>query len=344
MLTVAALRGYVLEEVLARLLYSNGYRLLVSAYEDSDELIDGGHGLLVRGRGANHQADVLGDLAFSVPFSLPIRLFVEAKHWKRRVDLPEVRNAHGVIHDVNEHYATATAHARALPVRRHLYQYALFSASGFTKDAQLYALAQQISLVDLSGPAFRPLLEATRRAADELIRIARAAGVQSFSVGQVRAAFRYAFGSSRVADYPYRRDVSHGSELDQAFVSVADGLLDHLYPDLLLGFPAAPFVVVLRPDDPVRFPAHLRSHGPDIKVTIRFAKQGSVAGDWVIEPADGSGEFRLRFAIPGLVKNWLVDGDSAMRAWDFKADMLSSIAVFHDGRLIRLLFEPDRRG
>jgi hypothetical protein len=60
--------------------------------------------LVVRGRGADHQADVLGNFALTPAFSLPIRMFLEAKSYSASCGLPIVRNAHGVIHDVNENF------------------------------------------------------------------------------------------------------------------------------------------------------------------------------------------------------------------------------------------------
>ena len=156
MISLPALRGYVLEEVLARLIGASGYRLLVEPNQDPEALVMGNHGLLVRGRGADHQADVLGQLLWVPIFSLPIRLFVEAKFTGQRVGLHVVRNAHGVIHDVNEYYRAVPAAMRTH--QRYSYRYSLFSASGFTHDAASYALAHQISLIDLSGSSFQPLL------------------------------------------------------------------------------------------------------------------------------------------------------------------------------------------
>jgi hypothetical protein len=102
--TPAQLRGYLLEEALAWLLRNSGYRLLVDQSQDPDELVLNGNGLCVKGRGAEHQVDVLGEFAFTPAFSLPIRLFLEAKFTRQKTDLPVVRNAHGVIHDINENF------------------------------------------------------------------------------------------------------------------------------------------------------------------------------------------------------------------------------------------------
>ncbi|MBP2067582.1 restriction endonuclease [Streptomyces iranensis] len=163
-ITEAALRGYLLEEVLAWLLRSSGYEVL-TAKDDQDKkpwrvLEERNHGLVVRGRGAWHQADTLGEFRYVPPFSLPVRLFVEAKFTQNRVRLPTIRNGHGVVHDVNENVMTTVAAASGSPRRprtRYRYSYAIFSTSGFTQDAQEFALAHQISLVDLSMPDFAKL-------------------------------------------------------------------------------------------------------------------------------------------------------------------------------------------
>jgi len=97
-----------LEEILARLLNRSGYQLLVEASQDADALRDGRHGLLVRGRGSDHQADALGELLVPTPFSLPLRLFVEAKFRGRPAGIADVRNALGVVNDVNEQWASDT--------------------------------------------------------------------------------------------------------------------------------------------------------------------------------------------------------------------------------------------
>lgn len=162
MIRATTLQGYLLEEALAWLLRNSGYRLLNSVKDDPDELTTSRDGSLsVRGRGAHHQVDVLGEFTFTPAFSLPVRMFLESKFTGGKIGLPTVRNAHGVIHDVNQNFtltmptrrrsATDPIH-RGRPRRRFQYVYALFSAGGFTSDAQRYALAHQISLVDLLAP------------------------------------------------------------------------------------------------------------------------------------------------------------------------------------------------
>jgi hypothetical protein len=100
----AVLRGYLLEEALAWLLRNAGYRLLVHQSQDPEVLVAAGNGLCVQGRGAKHQVDVLGEFAFTPAFSLPIRLFLEAKFTSSSCRLTAIRNAHGVIRDINENF------------------------------------------------------------------------------------------------------------------------------------------------------------------------------------------------------------------------------------------------
>lgn len=188
------LAGYLLEEILAWMLRSSGYRLLTKSSDDPVELDCGGNGLRVRGRGAQHQADVLGELLYVPPFSLPLRMFVEAKCYRsERVGLGEVRNAHGVIHDVNQNWATQSRSRQ--PRQRYHYLYSMFSTSGFTSAAQEYAQAHQIVLVDLSTPAFRSLRNAVRDSARRLIEAWSNAN-DDFPTAWLRAELRSLLGTS----------------------------------------------------------------------------------------------------------------------------------------------------
>lgn len=356
MITHEALRGDILEELLSKLLKRSGYKLLVKAHQDPDALVQGKNGLAVRGRGADHQADVLGELLLPTPFSLPIRLFVEAKYRRTAVGLPVVRQAHGVIHDVNQRYAPATARRHAIPMRRYQYQYALFSATGFTLDAQRYALAHQISLVDLSSDVFADLRLAAHRTAEQMLAIANEFGAKSFPVGMARRALRLALGTwtahdpnvnvaARFIDQ-YGDDArKSGDAVFASFSDIGEDLAASGDESLLLGFPTAPFVIVLRPDRPGTFEEYVSRRGPNIQVDIRFTNRRDVAEDWGIVPADNPGEFELRFTLPNLLADWILsaDGAATRRARDVRAALLSTISIIQNGRLIQLHFEPARR-
>ena len=353
MIKLATLKGYVLEEAIARLLAKNGYRLLTDEQQDPEALTHGPHGLLVRGRGSDHQADALGDLLIPVPFSLPVRLFVEAKYRGDSVGLSDVRNALGVLADVNEQYATASGSAGSRPVRRFHYRYSLFSTSGFSPAAEAFALAQQISLIDLQGPAFLELRDLVTSVAEQVLALANQEQLSSMPIGQVRTALRLALGTwTGLTGGGWGPDQatalnpasSEGHQLPTRPMSaIARDFAAELHEDMVLGFPMAPFILALRPDDVDAFYTWTQSQPPEVHVNIRFAVRGEVAGDWVIVPVSGGP--LLRFGLPPALSNWLlaVDGAEADRAMMAKRQLLSTITLFVGSRTLTLRFTPRPR-
>lgn len=157
---IGQIRGMLLEEALLHLLRGSGYRT-VEAVNNDETLKAGAAGLLVKGCGGNHQIDAIADFLVSQPFSHPQRLLVEAKCYSNKVRLPVVRNAVGVLKDVGEYWVPESSNVPAK--RRYHYQYALFSASGYTKDSERYAFAQDINLIPLAHSRFlSPVLDAIR--------------------------------------------------------------------------------------------------------------------------------------------------------------------------------------
>ncbi|MFD0856801.1 hypothetical protein ACFQ07_31505, partial [Actinomadura adrarensis] len=285
MISDAALRGYLLEESLAWLLRSSGYRLLVHQDQDPVELVNDGNTLLVRGRGAKHQVDTLGEFPFTPAFSMPVRLFLEAKYNKDSCGLEVVRNAHGVIHDVNENFMTRPGTTR--PRQRYQYSYALFSANGFADDAQEYALAHQISLVDLSGASFAWLLGLIGAAASSLESAQRYLPRSgSFPVMGMRAELRRILGTSPAQLLP-SATLGEGRFKGRASAIVgefADVLQRRSEAELLLGFPSAPFILPLAADDHRDFLGYAMDR-PDHLVRIRRRGTGAAA-EWTVSPAD----------------------------------------------------------
>lgn len=165
MATIHQIRGMLLEEVLLYLLRSTGYKTVEQPGNDPT-LRSGRAGLEVMGRGSSHQIDAIADFRIPQPFSNPQRLLVEAKCYSPRypTSLEIARNAVGVLKDVSEYWVVPHSGGTTLvnesaqqasgPRSRYHYQYALFSASGFTKDAQNYAYAQDIYLIPLEKSRF----------------------------------------------------------------------------------------------------------------------------------------------------------------------------------------------
>jgi len=145
---IGTIRGMLLEEVLLYLLRRSGYRTVEQVNSD-DTLESGTNGLSVKGRGGKHQIDAIADSIVHHPFSHPQRLLLEAKFTGKTTGLPVVRNAIGVLKDVSEYWVTRGD--TAVPARRYHYQYAVFSASGYSAPAEAYAFAQDIYLIPLAG-------------------------------------------------------------------------------------------------------------------------------------------------------------------------------------------------
>jgi hypothetical protein len=154
--TGAQIRGMVLEEVILRLLGTSGYRTLDVA--DNITTFQGAAGLEVSGRGSRHQIDAIADYRLQQPFSHPQRLLLEAKCYRKgkNIGLEVIRNAIGVHKDSSEYWRGLTGSNS-----RFHYQYAVFSATEFSPDAEAYAFAQDVYLFPLRRSAhLQTVLEA----------------------------------------------------------------------------------------------------------------------------------------------------------------------------------------
>lgn len=151
MASAAQVRGLILEEFVLKLLVNAGYRILNE--EEGDEIRNGHNGLELQGRGEWHQIDALVGYDHTPAFIYPIRLIVEAKAYlpssytNGHVSLQVIRNAVGVLKDVNENYFSHSIDSSEFKYKRFNYAYAIFSLNGFTRNAQRYAIAHQIFLI-----------------------------------------------------------------------------------------------------------------------------------------------------------------------------------------------------
>ena len=262
-ISVDSLRGYILEEVLAFLIRQTGYKLLVDPSQDRCDLIRRGSGLAVKGRGGVHQADVLGQLEWIPAFTFPLRLFVEAKFRKSRTGIDVVRNAIGVLLDINQN--NSPIREQDIFPQRYHYAYALFSTSGFSKDAMDMALAHQISLVDLSGADFDQLRRVIDQAAAILVNRINRDDIWNVDrlddeygdefppnrgkiVLSVRSLLRQRLGTmpSGIEGQVYGHKLL--SDLLEPVVDTANH-----YDELFVAMPNGPFMLVLKADDPQAF-------------------------------------------------------------------------------------------
>lgn len=168
----------LLEEAVLHLLQSTGYKTVDDPGGDPT-LGRSAAGLLVKGRGTSHQIDAIADFAVHAPFTNPQRLLVEAKCFepRQRVGLSVVREALGTLKDVEEFWVSEPR--GTTPKRRYHYQYAIFSATGYTDNAQSYAFAQDIYLIPLAeSQFFAPVIYALRNVSPNAANLPRNADLQ----------------------------------------------------------------------------------------------------------------------------------------------------------------------
>ena len=171
--SIAQIIGAILEEIVLVLLENAGYRILNG--NDGEEIRNGHSGLELQGRGEWHQVDALVSYDFTPSFIYPIRLIVEAKAYlpnfysSGRAGINVVRNAVGVLKDVNENYFSFSPQNsnNTYKFKRFNYAYAIFSLYGFTRNAQQYAIAHQIFLIQYY---FNPLFEGIRNFISQIDR------------------------------------------------------------------------------------------------------------------------------------------------------------------------------
>jgi hypothetical protein len=278
-----------------------------------------------------------------------VRLFCEAKHLKAPVGLDVVRNALGVVTDVNEHFGALRSPAvtTGLPLKRYQYRYALFSASGFTSDAEEYALAQQISLVDLRAPSFAYLLTAAERLSGSVIAWAERTGATPLPTQVLREAMRVALGTWSYGQPPDLKAA------DQELVDLVATSISHVVKErqLWLAFPSAPFVLALQPDDPFAFRELIATAGGPVECQLGFTSDNPEKGSWALTVPNDRGRdggYRrliVRFGLPAVLDSWiLADGEvDRVRARDVKRTFLRSLVVYDGGRPVELRFAPRQR-
>jgi hypothetical protein len=147
-------KGALFEAQVRYLLGKSGYRSIEpdgrSMKEDK-----------IRGRGGWHQIDAFGYYSYGVPCVYPIRIICEAKNYEGKVGLPVIRNFVGAFKDIAENYFVERLGnvANYLLTKRYTDAGVVFSARGFTLQAQDYAYAQGVFLVSYEdNPLLTPLL------------------------------------------------------------------------------------------------------------------------------------------------------------------------------------------
>lgn len=327
MATIHQVRGLLLEEVLLHLLRRSGYQTIEQVGTDPT-LQAGRSGLEVKGRGERHQIDAIADFAIAQPFSYPQRLLVEAKFMGSKVGLPIIRNAVGVLKDVGEYFIPVTGSNPSK--HRYSYRYAVFSASGYSPQAERYAFAQDIYLIPLDGsPFLSPILDAIEDLNSDDFGNGNRVDID---MGDLRSEFRRKLkdggGHFNIDDLPQEAERKLHDILESS--RATDGALLAMLGN--------------------RFPIFLVPSSPETLQTIQDETQVRIFWDaqgWYLSPANGRRNEKL-FSFdmpPDLFKLYDEQGVlTPTQAVDLKEQYMSDIQAIHvhNGYTRILRFTLDR--
>ena len=243
MATIYAIKALLLEEVLLNLLKDSGY-ITVNKIDRDKTLKKGHSGIEVKGRGWNHQIDAIADFAIAPPFSYPIRLLLEAKFYQKNIGIDIIRNAVGVLKDVEEFWVSNNSEKIAKP--RYHYQYAIFTSSKFTFPAQQYAFAQDIYLIKLeNNKYFLPIINAIGELTYEDFNGESNKKIENINLSELRKKFRESLKlndfhslNSYLADKEFNQEkIRNIYERSNSLSSSYLGMLSNRFPIFLTPSP-----------------------------------------------------------------------------------------------------------
>jgi len=331
-ITRDALRGYILEEVLAYLVSGAGYRLLVHPDQDPDNLIRRGNGLGVKGRGSDHQADVLGELLWIPAFTFPLRLFVEAKFRDSKTGIGAVNSAVGILLDINQRNLIERDVGK-FP-RYYRYEYALFSTSGFSPRAIDMAIAHQISLIDLSGGEFRDLRREIAMSAEALIGslggLHERYGIESIRRGALVSAVRTAL-RRELRTWPADVPPIDEQDVEVPYHALSPAIeVAQRYRELFVAMADGPFMLLLKERTPGEFIRYANGHRRHA-VEIHWSKQENRGRTWTVTPSGDDREtYQLTFRLPDKLADWIFTKPdfARQRALTIKQSYFSNITIY----------------
>lgn len=316
-------KGYLLEVVLSKLIEVNGYEVITEEnIGNTDEFKRyGRNGLKVKGRGGYHQFDTLGTFRVTPPFIYPLRLFVEAKFYSpdRRVGIEKVRMGVGILDDINTNYSTVNMTLAELFLARYNYHYAIFSTSGFSDDAQRYAIAHKIHLIDLSGSEYKYITDAIEKIVDILMLDTNDIEKNSFET--FKRSFSYLIHSEEIDGWKYKQAIEciDNALLEKLILSLRDNIKGKY---IFLATINSVNMIPLFADEAFN---ELLNSNPHQNISIHFNQENS--DEWVIVPIDNNGnEIRnlsARFTLPELFSKYMKD--DLKKAMDMKEKIFSKI-------------------
>lgn len=299
-------KGYLLEVVLSKLIEVNGYEVITEEnIGNTDEFKSyGRNGLKVKGRGGYHQFDTLGTFRVTPPFVYPLRLFVEAKFYSpdRPVGIEKVRMGVGILDDINTNYSTVNMTSAELFLARYNYHYAIFSTSGFSNDAQRYAIAHKIHLIDLSGIEYKYITESIEDIVDILMFDTN--DIEKNLFESFKRSFSYLIYTEEIDEW---NDKQALESIDNRLLKLILSLRENIKGKyIFLATINSVNMIPLFADS--AFNELLKSN-PHQNISIHFNQENS--NEWVIVPIDNNGNeiinLSARLTLPELFCEYMKD-------------------------------------
>ena len=323
-------KGYLLEIVLAKLLKVNGYDLVTSTDNEDNEIVDlPRNGLNIKGRGAYHQFDSLGTFRITPPFVYPIRLFLEAKFYTNKVGIDRIRMGIGILQDVNTNYSTVEMTSEELKLPKYNYNYAIFSTSGFTDDAQRLAIAHKIYLMDLSSGYYNWIRDFINQIVDRWFDIN---GIRGEDIsGDIFNGFKEDF-SRWINNLSYNELYRwFYFDIQQSVVNEFVNQMQNVR-SIYIASTKSSQIIALVPDDDEDFRESLRRN-PHQEVTITWNENENDV--WIVRPTGNYDRYRLTFQLPSVIREYIFDNsanqdESAYNEKRRSFGMLSFIAYLDD--------------
>ena len=218
----------------------------------------------------------------------------------------------------------------------------------------MYALAHQISLIDLSGAPFSWLRDSVAAAAaevhllQELLKERLPSG--RLPLPLLRDAVRRALATESTS-FRTSNATPFESEIGLDLAAVAARMPDSLEGqgnEVLLGFPAAPFALTMTaPEGGVEAFLAFARERPTHVVHLARTKGTRRVAHWEVSPVGNTRAYRLHFNLPAYLDEWIAHSESERsRIQMVEEDLLSTILIYRfserQAEVFRLRYWPEQ--
>lgn len=325
---IGILKGALLEYIIRNLLLNCGF---YNVKADDVYTYERGGLFYINGKGAAHDADIIMNPPFQMPFHYPTQLIFECKAYKKTAGLPVVRNVLGLRNDlndfeiVNQDSLDARKNNRrsafAIETRnRFLFQVGAASINDFTKPAIEFSANNKIPLISLSW--FFP--------DDELLKINMLSQADIDNINEQHIKNLYAFFKDRndninSENYQGAKTILEGNNPLAEILNYADLVIKYSYVGVLETGEII-FLFANSPDNPFSTRRNFNSF------TAKIVWYGDNPNIWYLNLGENENE-SFKFFLPNRLGDyWRSFSQDKGVALRIKGEFLSRIYVFNKTR------------